>query len=265
MEPAVDPEILDWYSSVVDEESRLERTASGRLEARRTKEIIGRFLRKEPMRVLDVGGGAGVYAGWLADLGHVVHLVDPVPRHVSRATALPGVTGALGDARALAEKDSSVDLCLLLGPLYHLADRDERVRCLAEGARVTRSGGAMVASAIGRYNALTEFVLEAAFTGSLVDALARFMSTGEIPAGIGGFPIRHGHTADELASEASAAGWRDVHVLTVEGPAGHAVDLVDPAIADQVEEQAAAVAELVEDDPRMVDTAAHLIVVGRPG
>lgn len=53
------------------------------------------------MRVLDVGGGAGAYAGWLASLGHAVHVVDPVPRHVEVAGALPGVTAAYGAARAL--------------------------------------------------------------------------------------------------------------------------------------------------------------------
>lgn len=153
-----------------------------------------------------------------------MHVVDPVPRHVSVAAALPGVTAAVGDARSLVEDDDSVDLCLGLGPLYHL---------------------------------------EAEFTGPLAEALASFVRTGEVPAGVEGFPLRHGHVADELAGEARDAGWFDVHVLTVEGPAGHAVDLVAPAVVDPAVEQAAAVARLVEEDSRMVDVAAHLIVTGR--
>lgn len=265
MEPVVESAVLEWYSSVEDEATRLSRNPSGRLEALRTKEIIGRFLHSEPMRVLDVGGGAGVYAGWLAELGHDVHVVEPVARHVSAAAALEGVTAALGDARSLIEEDDSVDLCLVLGPLYHLASRVERVQALREALRVTRSGGALVASAIGRYNALTEFALDAELAGPLAEALLGFVSTGEVPAGIGGFPIRHGHLSDELADEARDAGWVDVRVLTLEGPTGHAVDLVDPAIVDTVVEQAATVARMVEDDPRMVDTAAHLVVTGRVG
>jgi 2-polyprenyl-3-methyl-5-hydroxy-6-metoxy-1,4-benzoquinol methylase len=40
--------------------------------------------------VLDVGGGSGVHAQWLAAGGYPVHLVDPVPRHMAAAAALPG-------------------------------------------------------------------------------------------------------------------------------------------------------------------------------
>jgi 2-polyprenyl-3-methyl-5-hydroxy-6-metoxy-1,4-benzoquinol methylase len=46
-----------------------------------------RFLPSSPARVLDVGGGAGVYASWLTELGYQVHLVDPVPVHVEQARA----------------------------------------------------------------------------------------------------------------------------------------------------------------------------------
>jgi Methyltransferase domain len=45
---------------------------------------------------------------------------------------------ASGDARHLAEDDGSYDAVLLLGPLYHLTDRTDRVGALAEARRVTR-------------------------------------------------------------------------------------------------------------------------------
>jgi 2-polyprenyl-3-methyl-5-hydroxy-6-metoxy-1,4-benzoquinol methylase len=35
--------------------------------------------------VLDVGGGSGVHATWLAEQGHHVRLIDPIPRHVATA------------------------------------------------------------------------------------------------------------------------------------------------------------------------------------
>jgi hypothetical protein len=41
-----------------------------------------------------------------------------------------------GDARSLAEDDGSYDAVLLLGPLYHLTERTDRVRALAEHDRV---------------------------------------------------------------------------------------------------------------------------------
>jgi len=43
-------------------------------------ELLLRLLPVAPARVLDVGGGPGVYASWLASLGYEVTLVDPVVR-----------------------------------------------------------------------------------------------------------------------------------------------------------------------------------------
>src|SRR6478672_11860169 len=57
----------------------------GRLEQERTQELAQRFLPAPPAVVLDVGGGAGVYALWLAGLGYTVHLVDAIALHLEQA------------------------------------------------------------------------------------------------------------------------------------------------------------------------------------
>src|SRR5260221_10411080 len=104
---------------------------SGVIELARTQDVLARCLPAPPARVLDVGGGTGVYARWLAGRGYEVHLVDPVPRHVEEARAHPGppLAGArVGDARRLEEADASADAVALLGPLYHLTRRDDRIR-----------------------------------------------------------------------------------------------------------------------------------------
>jgi 2-polyprenyl-3-methyl-5-hydroxy-6-metoxy-1,4-benzoquinol methylase len=82
------------------EDARL-RHGPGRLELWRTQDVLRRLLPAAPARVLDVGGGSGVHAEWLARDGHEVELVDPVPLHVEQAARLPGVTARAGDARAL--------------------------------------------------------------------------------------------------------------------------------------------------------------------
>jgi SAM-dependent methyltransferase len=93
------------------------------LEFVRTREIILRHLPQRQLRILDVGGGTGVHARWLAEAGHEVVVVDIVPRHVEAANELGAlglsVTAQLGDARRLAHTDGSFDVVLLLGPLYH--------------------------------------------------------------------------------------------------------------------------------------------------
>lgn len=94
---------------------------SGPLELARTHELIERHLVGDNLDILDVGGGPGIYAPWLSELGHHVHLIDPIPLHVAQARAA-GIAAMEGDARALARAGQSADVVLLLGPLYHLVD-----------------------------------------------------------------------------------------------------------------------------------------------
>jgi ubiquinone/menaquinone biosynthesis C-methylase UbiE len=98
--------------------------------------------------VLDVGGATGQYATWLAARGYTVHLVDPVPLHLdhgrARSTAQPHAPLAsvsAGDARRLEWSAEQVDAVLLLGALYHLTERSDRIRALTEAPRVLRSNG----------------------------------------------------------------------------------------------------------------------------
>ena len=66
--------------------------------------------------------------------------MDPVEKHVAQAREassaqpqhpLAGVT--LGDALSLDQADGSADAVLLMGPLYHLTDRDRPAGGIAGG------------------------------------------------------------------------------------------------------------------------------------
>ena len=72
--------IANYYQKHYDEQGRLLRD-SRKIELVRTQEIMKRYLPSLPARILDVGGGAGIYSAWLAKLGYNVHLVDIVPLH----------------------------------------------------------------------------------------------------------------------------------------------------------------------------------------
>src|SRR5580704_5760940 len=117
--------MLEHYGEVRESE-RLS-VGVGELERLRTQDILRRYLPKPAAKILDVGGGPGVHALWLAREGYEVHLIDPVPHHVEQAQAAsraqlgnPIASCSTGDARQIAWPEQSVDAVLFLGPLYHL-------------------------------------------------------------------------------------------------------------------------------------------------
>ena len=102
-------EIISHYTESYDESKRLT-DGFGQLERARTLELIARFLPEQPSVVLDVGGASGTYSFSIAGLGHEVHLIDIVPKHIEQAKARSREPGAptlagmrVGDARALDE------------------------------------------------------------------------------------------------------------------------------------------------------------------
>ncbi len=208
-------EIVDHYDGY-DESERLKGDI-GPLELARTQELVRRTLPRPPAVVLDVGGGPGVYALCLAGLGYDVHLVDVVPRHVEQAReasqdlATPQLASArVGDARDLDVEDGVADGVILHGPLYHLVEREERLRAIGEAGRVLRPGGILLAFAITRYAGLIYGLLQ----GLIFDDVYRRMIETDLrtgrredpPAGLNTFSKAYFHHPHDLVEELQEAG-----------------------------------------------------------
>jgi ubiquinone/menaquinone biosynthesis C-methylase UbiE len=255
------------------EAARLSR-GPGRLELARTQEIVTRYLPPPPAVVLDVGGGPGVYATWLARLGYEVHLVDAVARHVDearRASAAqpdaPLASANVGDARSLEHDDRSADGVLLLGPLYHLVEAEDRAAALAEARRVLRPGAWLVAAGISRFAS----TLDGLWRGLLDDPeferiAARDRADGQHRNPTNDpryFTTAFFHHPDELRAEVEAAGFAAVAVLAAEGPGWLVPDFDghwdDPARRTRLLDAVRA----VEADPSMLGASAHLLATGQ--
>jgi SAM-dependent methyltransferase len=257
----LDPLIQTFYRDRYVEDDRLLRRGHGRLEFLRTQELLRRWLPPSAV-VLDVGGATGVHARWLAADGHQVTLVDPVAEHVEKAAAIGTFSAEVGDARALRQPDASVDVTLLLGPLYHLVEASDRATALSEAARVTRPGGLVIAAAINRYGGLIECGSNGSLTPENLHQFTDAFASGRID-GSSGFTVAYFHHADELASELTTAGLTDVEVLGVEGPAGNVLQNAPADTIDTLLPSAVLLARQVESDPNLQAASFHFLARGR--
>jgi SAM-dependent methyltransferase len=259
----VDQEIREYYETGVE----LDRLAGGSslVEFIRTKEILERFLPASPARVLDVGGGPGAYAEWLAERGDAVRLVDATPLHVAQAAKLSAgrFEAVEGDATQLDEPDRTYDVVLLLGPLYHLIERAARLTALREAQRVLRPGGLLAAAAISRFAP----IFDALVRGVTRDPEMRVRAEQELidgrhfsPPGVQLFTTAYFHRVEELEAEVTEAGFALDAVYGVEGPGWLRYETLDD---DAAREDVLAVARMLEREPTVMGMSAHLLAIAR--
>ena len=269
----IDAQILAHYEQGI-EHDRLLRGGAGRLEYLRTRELLARHLPTAPATVLDVGGGTGAYAFALAEEGYSVYLVDPVPLHVERASAAsasrPGaaLAGAqVGDARRLPFDDGGADAVLMLGPLYHLTTREDRVLALREARRVVRPGGVVAAAAISRFASTYDGLLRGLLEDpEFEEIVARDVAEGQHrnPADRPGwFTTAFFHLPGELRKEATEAGLSVEALVGIEGPGWLLPDLDAWLEGPGRRRKLMAAIGRVESEPSLLGASAHLLAVCR--
>lgn len=268
--PDTPEEVVAYYGRGV-ERGRLWQ-GRARLERLRVQHILATRLPAPPATVIDVGGGAGVHALWLARRGYDVHLIEPVAIQVEQAQAAsaaqpdaPLASAQLGDARALPFADESADCVLLFGPLYHLPERASRIDAIGEARRVLRSGGLLAAIGISRY----AFLLDGLASGRVFTVPGRLamaaaaVESGAVTDDEGPFTTAHLHRPDELLAEVRESGFDVDELLGVEGP-GWLLQQFNRAWEDDAQRATLLeIAELVEAERDLVAASTHLLAVAR--
>jgi ubiquinone/menaquinone biosynthesis C-methylase UbiE len=257
----------------VDEASRL---ASGwfQLEQARTRELILRHLPPAPATILDAGGGAGIYACWLATLGYQVHLIDPVAKHVEQAREAsarqlghPLASAEIGDARALLHADQSADAVLLLGPLYHLVEQSDRLACLREAHRVLRPGGFLWGAAISHFASMFDSLVHGFFDDpDFAPIIEGDLENGQHRNPTGNpmyFTDAFLHRPGELSRELLAAGFQVVAIAPIEGPGWLARDFERLWNDPMQRQRLLAAIRKVEREPSILGATSHIMAIGR--
>ncbi len=156
-------DIANFYDNTLEKESsRLERH---QLEYELTLRVLDQYLPKSGS-ILEIGAATGQYTQVLAQKGYQVTAVDlstellkRCQENIENAGLGKQVQYVVADARnlsSIAEKD--YDAVLLMGPLYHLVEEEDRQLALQQVYERLRTGGILLSAFISRYGMLGDLM-----------------------------------------------------------------------------------------------------------
>jgi len=263
----INKEIESFYSTA-SEDKRLT-FGLGPLEFERNKELISRYLSARGSIIIDVGGGPGVYAEWLAEMGHHVHLIDPVDKHIrqaqKRARKLKKpFKASLGEARKLDFPDSFAGIVILHGPLYHLQLRSDRIKALREAYRVLKPNGVMLGFAINH----TVSTITGLLNGMIHDPQFLAMCQAELKTGIhnpaakwpGILPEAFFHKPKELFDEVIESGFSKAKLFAVEGMVWLDSKYFESRSDPQKKEAMMNLLKSTEENPDLFSFSPHIMI-----
>ena len=264
----IDPNGLANYNAGI-EVGRLHR-GLGLIEFARTKEILLEELPPPPAVIYDIGGAYGEYSFFLAEHGYEVHLFDLAEEHIRLAKtnehAAILADAAVADARSIPHADATADAILLFGPLYHIVEREERARCLAECRRLLKPGGKLFTVNITCFSTALKYtelydrrpVLDDEDAYREIEATVR---TGHYTGKeIGKVYF---HRPEELRTEVAEAGFVDVELRGVIGPAW-IIRNVDEVWNDLTRREAILrIVRLLEREESLMGFSTHFVSISR--
>lgn len=140
--------ILNEYYNNYDEDERLVRDKTHKIEYITTTKYIDKYLKKGD-RILEVGAGTGRYSINYADKGYQVDSVELVTKNLnilkSKITDKMNIHAIQGNCLNLSMyNDNTFDVTLILGPLYHLYNNTDIKKAISEAIRVTKKNGKII-------------------------------------------------------------------------------------------------------------------------
>lgn len=140
--------LIDFYNTY-DEDSRLA-LKHRMVEFLTTMHYIDKYIKSGDC-VLEIGAATGRYSHTLARQGYDVDAVELVEHNIEvfhkNTQSNENISITQGNAMDLSVfPDNKYDITLLLGPLYHLYNKEDKQQALHEAIRVTKPGGVVFAA-----------------------------------------------------------------------------------------------------------------------
>lgn len=267
-----DFEKVKGYYSVFNEDERLIRDASGRLEYEMTMRKLRKYLPSSAT-ILDLGGAAGTYTFPLAEQGYQLYLSDLSETLIEKAkekllcTANKNVISCdVVNAIDLSiYKDEQFDVVLLFGPLYHLLETTERNQCIKEVNRVLKKGGLVFASFIPYLSGSIAIVDRHCWDPGQVsmDTLREVFNSGKFKnAANRGFQEGYYPTSEEISRLFEDNQFIQMEISSVRGfgygREEHLYALKDKAMFQEIIQ----LIEKTSCEKELVETCGHAIYIG---
>jgi ubiquinone/menaquinone biosynthesis C-methylase UbiE len=245
------------------------------LEFMRRKDIISRYLESDNMSILDIGGATGAFSFWLAEQGHDVSLIDFVDKHIEIARqheidkGIRLTSAVVGDARELPFEDNTFDLVLLMGSLYHLTNKSDRLKSLEEAYRVLKPNGRIVCETISRYASMFDgFIFGLVDDPEFIPILQRDIKTGchkDTSSSKKYFTDGHFHHPEELVNELQEARFVFEDIIAVTSFA-NAIQGIKSKLEDvNYLNTLLDTIKLVEKEPSLMGISSHYMGIGKKG
>jgi SAM-dependent methyltransferase len=191
----------------------------------------------------------------------------------SAKSALHGASGRkiascrVGDARALDRGDQSADIVLLLGPLYHLIDAEDRRRALQEAYRVLTPGGLFFVAAISRFASALDGLAQDLFADPAFEQIVQQDIADGIHENRTGklelFTTAKFHRPEELSTEVKAAGFSLLSIVGLEGPGWLFPNFEERWQDPRRRNDLLRIARALESEPSIQAVSAHILAIAR--
>jgi 2-polyprenyl-3-methyl-5-hydroxy-6-metoxy-1,4-benzoquinol methylase len=261
-------DIIEYYTGY-DERDRLEDRHS--IELIRSKALILRHLPKDKNDIIDIGGAAGCYSFWLSSLGNTVSLIDLTPKHIEQAKILnQNAVNKLkeidiGNALDLPYTDKTFDVSLLMGPLYHLLNKQQRIKAISEAIRVTKDEGVVIMSFISRFASMLDgfkydFVSDREFR-SILDKDLKSGKHINNTSNKEYFTTSYLHHSDEIEDEIKYAHGKVKKIYAIEGISNIINDIQNRIEDDKYLTYLLKKIEETEEDKSIIGISSHIMAI----
>ena len=278
----IDNNVLAYYEAG-REYNRLRKNI-GLIEFERTKELLLENLPKPPAVIYDVGGAYGEYSWWLASLGYEVHLFDLSETNIRMSKELGReYIGAclkaseVCDARSVPRGNKSADAVLLMGPLYHITDYNERIFAIKESCRMLKDDGVLFAAGLTPFSVLLHNITVYSPDGEnkntelenpeFIAMVERELNDGnhinpdgKVYSGLG---TSHLHTAKALKSELCEGGFSKSVVHGVMGGAWLANNIDELWNSEKSKNALMNTVRLLDTHEEIIGLSGHLLAISR--